>query len=317
MKVLVTGGTGFVGGAFLAREASEGRVSLRAAVRCDGQGLPPGVEPVLVAGLTSTADWRKAVTGCETVLHAAARVHVIQDSAANPLTEFRRVNVEGTVNLARQSADAGVRRLVFISSVKVNGEGSTFPYTVDSPVLPIDPYGISKWEAEQRLRQIEAETGMEVVVVRPTLVYGPGVKANFWNMMKVIQRGIPLPFAAITNKRSLIYIGNLVDALATCATHPAAAGQTYLVSDGKDISTPELLKKTANALGLQTRLFPFPLVLMRLAGKLTGTQAIVDRLAGSLSVDTTKIKRELGWTPPFTMEQGLAETASWFLKQRS
>jgi nucleoside-diphosphate-sugar epimerase len=178
--------------------------------------------------------------------------------------------------------------------------------------MPSDPYGISKWEAEQALRKIEAETGLEVVIVRPTLVYGPGVKANFLNMMKIITKGIPLPFASVTNKRSLIYVGNLVDALATCAIHPAAAGNTYLVSDGEDVSTPELIRRTAAALGVPARLFPVPISLMRLAGAVTGKNAAVKRLLGSLTIDISKIRRELDWQPPFTMDEGLRETAEWF-----
>jgi nucleoside-diphosphate-sugar epimerase len=178
--------------------------------------------------------------------------------------------------------------------------------------MPSDPYGISKWEAEQTLRKIEAEAGLEVVILRPTLVYGPGVKANFLNLMKIISNGIPLPFASITNKRSLIYVGNLVDALATCTVHPAAAGNTYLVSDGEDVSTPDLIRRMAAALGVPTRLFPVPIPLMRLAGAVTGKSAAVKRLLGSLTVDSSEIKRRLDWQPPFTMEEGLRETTEWF-----
>jgi nucleoside-diphosphate-sugar epimerase len=260
----------------------------------------------------------------------------MDDPAADPLTEFRTVNVEGTAQLAREAAKAGVRRLVFISSIKVNGEENSTPYTPDSPPNPSDPYGISKWEAEQALRKIEAETGLEVVVIRPTLVYGPGVKANFLNMMKIISRGIPLPLASITNRRSLIYVGNLVDALTICAKHPAAAGQTYLLSDGEDVSTPELIRRVAHALKVPARQFSFPTSLMRMAGKILDgnfglfksktektiqnlefkTQnrftGAVNRLTGSLTVDSSKIRRELGWVPPFTMDEGLAETAGWF-----
>jgi nucleoside-diphosphate-sugar epimerase len=259
--------------------------------------------------------WEGALAGVDTVIHLAARVHIMDDTAADPLTQFRKVNVEGTARLAREAAKAGVRRLVFISSIKVNGEETGTPYTPDSPPNPADPYGISKWEAEQALLTIGAETGLEVVIVRPTLVYGPGVKANFLNMIKVVHRGIPLPFASISNKRSLIYVGNLVDALAVCATHPSAAGRTYLVSDGEDVSTPDLIRMTAAALGVPARLFPFPLSLMRLVGKITGKTAAVNRLTGSLTVDSSRIRSELGWKPPFTMREGLRETAKWFKKQ--
>ncbi len=314
--VLVTGATGFVGhflcGRLLAQDfnvrgtllASESRASLAA-----------GVEPVTVEPLGADTPWSHALSGVDTIIHLAARVHIMDDPSADPLTEFRRVNVEGTAQLAREAAKAGVRRLVFISSIKVNGEETATAYTTDSPPNPSDPYGISKWEAEQALRKIEAETGLEVVVVRPTLVYGPGVKANFLHMMKIISRGIPLPLDSIKNKRSLIYVGNLVDALALCATHPSAAGKTYLVSDGEDVSTPKLIRLTASALGVPARLLPFPVSLMRLAGKMTGKSGAVNRLTGSLTVDSSTIRRELGWVPPFTMEEGLRETAEWFKRQ--
>jgi nucleoside-diphosphate-sugar epimerase len=237
----------------------------------------------------------------------------MDDLAADPLSEFRKVNTEGTKQLAREAAKAGVKRLVYVSSIKVNGEETDVPYTEDSQTNPTDPYGISKWEAEQALRQIEAEEGLEVVIVRPTLVYGPGVKANFLNMMKAVQRGIPLPLASISNKRSLIYVGNLVDALATCAVHPAAGGETFLISDRDDVSTPELIRRTASALGVPARLFHVPLSVMRLAGTLCGKSASVNRLTGSLTVDSSKIRRKLDWQPPFTMPEGLEETARWYL----
>jgi len=249
------------------------------------------------------------------VTHLAARVHIMNDTVTDPLTEFRKVNVDGTLKLARDAAVAGVRRFVYISSIKVNGEESSESYTPDSPASPSDPYGISKWEAEVGLHKIASETGLEVVVVRPTLVYGPGVKANFLNMMKIICKSIPLPFASIRNRRSLIYVGNLVDALAVCATHPDAAGKTYMVSDGEDVSTPDLIRRTASALGVPVRLLPFPVSLMKLLGKLTGKGGVVNRLTGSLTVDSSKIRRELGWVPPFTMEEGLLETAAWYKKQ--
>ncbi|RII29449.1 MAG: NAD-dependent dehydratase [Geobacter sp.] len=315
MKVLITGATGFVGHftcSRLLREGAEVRGTLLATE--SPAALTASVSPAVINPLEHENDWSGALRGIDVVVHLAARVHVMQDRAEDPLGQFRKVNTEGTRQLARQSAKAGVKRLLFISTIKVNGEESAQPYTEESPAHPTDPYGISKWEAEQALRQIEAETGMEVVIVRPTLVYGPGVKANFLSMMNAVRRGIPLPLASITNKRSMIYVGNLADALATCATHPAAGGKTFLVSDGVDVSTPELIRRTASALGVTSRLFPFPLSLMRLAGKISGRNAVIDRITGSLAVDSSKIKRELGWMPPFTMEAGLRETAAWYLK---
>ena len=313
MHILITGASGFVGHRLCAKLLAEGW-TVRGTLLPDETlaALPPDVEPALVEPLGPDTPWQQALTGVDTVVHLAARVHIMDDPVSDPLTEFRKVNTEGTARLAAEAARCGVKRLVFISSIKVNGEETDTPYTEESPAKPADPYGISKWEAEQALRQIEAETGLEVVIVRPTLVYGPGVKANFLKMMQAIKRRIPLPFASINNQRSLIYVGNLVDALATCATHPVAAGKTYLVSDGTDVSTPELIRQTAAALAVPARLLPFPVSLMRLAGKLTGKNGAVNRLTGSLTVDSSKIRRELGWVPPFTMEEGLKETAEWF-----
>lgn len=313
MQLLVTGASGFVGRFLCTRLLAEG-CSVRGTLLGSETpaSLVKGVEPVLIEPLGSDTPWSQALSGIDTIIHLAARVHIMNDPLADPLTEFRRVNAEGTMHLAREAAKAGVKRFVFISSIKVNGEESATTYTEVSPTQPTDPYGISKWEAEQGLRSIASETGLEVVVVRPTLVYGPGVKANFFNMMKVVSKSLPLPLGSISNKRSLIYIGNLVDALAICATHPDAAGKTFLVSDGEDISTPQLVMSTAHALGVSARLFPLPLSLMRLAGKLAGKCAAVTRLTGSLTVDSSKIRRELGWKPPFTMEEGLLETAKWF-----
>lgn len=316
LNVLVTGATGFVGRFLCSRLLSGGWTVCGTLLASETpSALIDEVEPVTVELLGADTPWGNALAGVDTIIHLAARVHIMDDPSADPLTEFRKVNVEGTAQLAREAAKAGVKRLVFISSIKVNGEESVTPYTSDLLPNPTDPYGISKWEAEQSLRKIEAETGLEVVVVRPTLVYGPGVKANFLKMMNVASKGIPLPLASITNKRSLIYVGNLVDALAVCAEHPAVAGKTYLVSDGEDVSTPELIRRTARALGASARLFPFPPSIMHLAGKLTGKTGAVNRLTGSLTVDSSKIRRELGWKPPFTLEEGLLETARWFKNQ--
>jgi nucleoside-diphosphate-sugar epimerase len=251
------------------------------------------------------------------------------------LEEFRRVNVAGTEHLARSAAASGVKRLVYVSSIKVNGESTLSPSTLSpsrpprklSPACgggehniftesdipnPQDPYGISKWEAEQALHRIAEETGLEVVIVRPPLVYGAGVKGNFAQMLKVLARGIPLPLASVRNLRSLVYVGNLADALIACATHPAAAGQTYLVSDGEDVSTPGLLRQLGDGMGRPARLFPWPAALLKLAGRVVGKADQVERLLGSLQVDSGKIRRELGWTPPHTLQQGLQATAEWY-----
>lgn len=317
MKLLVTGCSGFIG-RFLCEQLLANGHSVRGTLLpTEAQStIADRVEPTVVQPLGLTSDWCQALEDIETVIHLAARVHIMDDPSADPLTEFRKVNVEGTARLAQEAAKAGVKRLVFISSIKVNGEENVAAYTPDSPPNPTDPYGISKWEAEQALRKVEAETGLEVVIIRPTLVYGPGVKANFFTMLNTINKGIPLPFASIQNKRSLIYVGNLVDALATCATHHKAAGQTYLVSDGVDVSTPELIRRTASALGVSARLLHCPVTLMKLTGKLSGKSGTVNRLTGSLMVDSSKIRNELGWKPPFSMEEGLRETARWYKEDR-
>lgn len=317
MNILVTGATGFIGRILCDRLLHEGVCIRGTLLEVEPpSALSKGVAPVCIASLDANTDWHNALQGVDTIIHLAARVHVMNETASDPLAEFRAVNVSGTERLAREAVNAGVKRLVFISSIKVNGEETDTSYNSDSAPAPSDPYGISKWEAELALRRIEAETGLEVVVVRPTLVYGPGVKANFLKLIATVQKGIPLPLASINNRRSLIYVGNLVDALALCAVHPVAAGKTYLLSDGDDVSTPELIRRTAGALGVKPVLFPFPPELMRLAGRISGKVSAVDRLLGSLTVDSSRIKRELGWKPPFTMEQGLSATADWFLNQR-
>lgn len=312
-RILVAGATGFVGRFLCERLLAQGYMVRGTLLPVEKpEALFGAVEPIVVQPLSSDTDWHNALEDVKTVIHLAARVHIMDDPSADPLAEFRRVNVEGTLKLARDAAGARVKRFVFVSSIKVNGEETNTPYTSESAVNPTDPYGVSKREAEVGLRQIETETGLEVVIVRPTLVYGPGVKANFLKMLHTVQQGFPLPLASITNKRSLIYIGNLVDALATCATHPEAAGKTFLVSDGEDVSTPELIRRIASALEVPARLFHFPVPLMKLAGKLTGKSAALNRLTGSLTVDSSKIRNELGWKPPFSLYEGLQETAKWF-----
>ena len=313
MKILVTGATGFVGKALCQKLLGEGH-ALRAAV-WQGEpfpGLPKGVEAVAISSIGQDTDWGEMLSGMDAVVHLAARVHVMEDRARDPLSAYREVNVRGTESLARAAAKAGVKRLVFLSSVKVHGEESDRSYTEADPLAPQDPYGVSKLEAEAVLAHVSADTGLETVVIRPPLVYGPGVKANFLKLLGAVAAGYPFPFASVKNSRSMVYLGSLVDAIALCVKSPAAANKAFLVSDGEDVSTPELIRRIAEAIGQAPRLWPLPPGLMRLAGKLTGKASAVDRLLGSLTVDSGRIRRELGWAPPFTMRQGLAETVAWY-----
>jgi nucleoside-diphosphate-sugar epimerase len=257
----------------------------------------------------------QVLQGVQVVVHLAARVHVMTDRAPGPLHEFRQVNLVWTKNLARAAASQGIRRFVYLSSIKVNGEESITPFTEQDLPKPQDPYGVSKWEAEQALAQVSAEMGMETVVIRSPLVYGPGVRGNFLQLLKILRRGIPLPLASVQNRRSLVSRGNLVDALLCCVGDGRAAGQTYLISDGEDLSTPELIRRLSRAMGVTARLWPFPVPLLRWMGQLAGQKGAVDRLLGSLQVDSSKIGRELGWHPSVSVDQGLAETAAWFCGQ--
>lgn len=316
--VLVTGANGFVGRALCA-ELLKRRYVVRGAVRDSSYRDGGGCEVVKVAAVDATTEWTDALKGMDTVIHLAARVHVMNDTVADPLAEFRRVNTAGTEHLARCAAANGVKRLIYASSIKVNGEatcgGQKFT-EADAPA-PQDPYGISKWEAEQALHRVAAETGLEVVIVRPPLVYGPGVKGNFISLLAAIDKGIPLPLAGANNARSLVYVGNLVDALIVCAIHPSAAGQTYLVSDGEAVSTASLADNIARALGRRNRMFYFPPVLLRAGAALFGRSAQVDRLFGSLLAGDEKIRCELSWSPPYSLEQGLRETAEWYRARRN
>jgi nucleoside-diphosphate-sugar epimerase len=313
-KILITGAAGFVGSALVKRLLQE-NVRLTAAVLTgeDAGHLPAGAERVTVEPLSESSDYSEALQQVKIVIHLAARVHIMQDTAKDPLQEFRKVNVHGTKLLARQAAEAGVSRFVFMSTIGVNGNMSgNRDFTEGDDPTPHNPYSVSKHEAEIGIKEISEKTGMEVVIDRAPLVYGPCNPGNFLALLRIIAKGIPLPLASIRNLRSFLYIENLTDALACCATHPKAAGQTYLVSDGEDVSTPDLIRRIAKALDLPARLFPFPVPLMLLAGKLSGKSETVNSLIGSLTVDSTKIRRELGWKPPFTMEEGLTETARWF-----
>ncbi|GAB6052620.1 SDR family oxidoreductase [Magnetospira thiophila] len=299
-SVLVTGANGFVGQALCTSlEVCGDRV-----VRATRDRVGP---------IGSQTDWMPLLFGVDAVVHLAARVHVMQDRSRDPLAEFRLVNVEGTRRLAEQAAAAGVRRFVYLSSVKVHGEATADrPFRVEDVLAPQDPYGVSKMEAEQVLRAISERTGLEVVILRPPLVYGPRVKANFLDLMHLLRRGLPLPLGAVDNRRSLLYLGNLVRALRLVLEHPAAAGGTYLIRDGEDLSTAELVRRIARVMDRPARLLSLPPPLLTLAGRASGKSAQVGRLMGSLTVDDGKLVKDLNWVPPFTVDQGLAEVAAWY-----
>ena len=303
VSILVTGATGFVGRWLRNQLAAPGQKVIPA-VRHES-GL---TNEVAVGDIGPLTDWRAALVDCQSIVHLAARVHVMHDSASDPLTRYRTTNTEATLNLARQASQAGGKRFVFVSTIKVNGEGRDAAYYETDVPAPEDAYAISKWEAEQGLWKIARETGLEVVILRPPLVYGPRVKANFLRLMKMVQKGWPLPLGAIHNKRSLLYLGNFVDAIRLCVEHPAAAGQTFLLDDGQPVSTPELICALAQAMGRPARLLAVPVGLLELAGALLGKRAAVARLTGSLHVDSLAIRTRLGWTPPYSMETGLAAT---------
>lgn len=308
--MLVTGASGFVGAALLPALRARGhavRAAARREIGCDAD------EQVRVGDLGPETDWREALAGVDAVVHLAARVHVMHDTSTDPLAEFRRSNVEGTAALARAAAASGAKRLVFVSSIKVNGEATDGrPFTERDAPDPKDPYGQSKAEAEKALAGVAGETGLEVVVLRPPLVYGPGVRANFLRLLRLADRGVPLPFGAVDNRRSMVFVGNLADAIVRCVEHPAAAGRTFLVSDGEDLSTADLIRRLARALGKRASLVPVPPALMRTAARLLGRGAEADRLLGSLRIDSSALRESLGWRPPFTVDEGLAATAAWY-----
>lgn len=306
-NVLVTGASGFVGQSLcaeLVRRSSIVRGTFRSIVKT----MPPqGVVPVFVDDVNSQTDWSEALREIEVVVHLAARVHVMRDKATDPLAEFHRTNVEGTLNLASQAASAGARRFIFISSIGVNGsETNTTPFRADSTVMPHSPYAQSKYEAELGLRDLAKKEDMDVVIIRPPLVYGPNAPGNFGMLMRWISRGVPLPLGAVTyNRRSLVALDNLVDLIITCLTHPAAANQTFLVSDGEDLSTADLLRRMGGAMGCPVRLLPVPSVFLRLGAIALGKPELIQRLMSSLQVDITKTRKLLDWDPPVSLDEGL------------
>lgn len=312
--VLVTGATGFVGRAFVQANVGKG-VRLRAALSTPDEYPVSGIETFAVGRLAVGTDWDRALDGVDVVVHCAARVHEIRESAPDPLAAFRSVNVDGTLALARAAVRQGVRRLVYLSSIKVNGESTRAgaPFLADDEASPVDPYGISKWEAEKGLLTLASETGLEITVVRPVLVYGPGVKANFLSMLRWIDRGVPLPFGAVRNSRSLLSVDNLSSLVFACLQHPAAANQVFLASDGCDLSTADLIRRVAAAMGRPARLVPIPTGIVQAMASLAGRGDHARRLLGSLQVDTDKTRSLLGWVPPVSVDEALERTARWYL----
>ncbi|AXO61394.1 NAD-dependent epimerase/dehydratase family protein [Pseudomonas sp. phDV1] len=313
--ILLTGSTGFVGSALLSELKKFPDFRVISAVR---SAVSPASDDVVVVGnIDGTTDYSSALNGVDVVVHSAARAHIMRDEVADPLAEYRTVNVEGTLNLAKQAVAAGVKRFVYISSIKVNGENTTGlqAFTESDSAKPEDPYGVSKYEAEEGLRLLAQETGLEIVIIRPPLVYGPGVKANFLSLVKLSATELPLPFGSVNNHRSMVYVGNLVSFIIHCIRHPAAANETFLVSDGEDVSLRNLVTYIRLCLGRSPRLLPVPVGLFKLAGVLTGKRGMVDRLVGDLQVDSSKARSLLGWVPPYTVEQGIAATVADFMSK--
>lgn len=317
----VSGSSGFVGNALCSELLSRGHAVRRIVRRAKGS-LPSSplsndeVLEVPVGDIGPDTDWTNALAQIDCVVHLAARVHIMKDNAKDPLAEFLRINTAATEHLARCAAQAGVRRLVFLSTINVNGTKTMgVPFTEVAPARPSNPYGVSKWKAEKVLLQIARETGIEIVILRSPLIYGLGARGKFPMLVKAIMRGAPLPLASVANKRSLLYLGNAVDALILAALHPDAAGKTFLLSDGQDVSTPELIRRLAADLGVPARLVHCPLSLLRLAGRLLGKVDSVSGLIDSLQIDSSAIRRELGWAPLFSVEQGLHAAAQWYRNQ--
>lgn len=314
-KILITGASGFLGRALVSTLSTDTHLKITAASRSLIPDLPSTVTPYLLSDINATTVWSAALD-VEAVIHAAARVHVMNDDADDPLALFREVNTAGTLNLARQAAKAGVKRFIFISSVKVNGENTATGqrFLADDMCAPSDPYGISKYEAEQGLMELASSTDMEIVVIRPVLVYGPGVKANFYQLMRILRSGFPMPLGAVNNSRSLVSLDNLIDLIRVCLEHPAAANQRFLVSDGEDVSTTELARLILKFSGSKSWLIPVPDNLIFTLANLAGRGASARRVLGSLQVDIDKTRTLLNWSPPVSLQRGLKQTVEHFMK---
>jgi nucleoside-diphosphate-sugar epimerase len=309
-RLLITGASGFVGRELALQAVARG-FPLRVALRRPEHQFPSSIEATRISALDGNTEWGAALEGVDVIAHCAARAHVMRELSADPLAEFRRVNVQGTLNLARQAAHSGVRRFIFISSIGVNGsETHLKPFTVEDVAAPSSPYALSKYEAESALRSLSKETGLELIVIRPPLIYGPGARGNLETMIRWIARGIPLPLGAIHNKRSLVALDNLIDLVLVCLQHPAASNRTFLVSDGEDLSTTDLLRRLGLALRKPVRLIPVPSMLLRAAAALAGRSDIAQKLIGSLQVDASHTRETLTWSPPISVSEGLRRVAA-------
>ncbi len=306
-RVLVTGANGFVGQVLCQLLVDKG-ISVKAVVRSSESHAGS----ISIGEINGDTNWQDALIGIDCVVHLAARVHVMNESAANPLNAFRHVNTAGSEKLARDAAKAGVKRLIYLSTIKVNGEQTYgVPFNEKVEHTPVDPYALSKWEAENSLRRISIESGMEIVIIRAPLVYGPGVKGNFLTLLKLVSKGLPLPFASVKNKRSLVALSNLVDLIRECIVNPRAAGEIFLVSDGEDLSTAELIKVIALKMGKPSRLIPIPLPLLNVGATIIGKRSVARRLLGSLQVDSSSAHRVLGWVPPYSVEHEIDRVVDW------
>ena len=305
--ILVTGATGFIGRALIEYLAEMNRYQIRACSRSHYDTDLASVEHVSIEDVSSETDWKKALESVDTVVHTIARVHVMNDSCNDPLVEFRRVNTEATIKLARQASELGVKRFIYLSSIKVNGEQSGVDncFRASDAPSPVDPYAVSKKEAEEALLTLASTSEMEVVIIRPPLVYGPGVKGNLASMVNMVEMGFPLPLGSVKNKRSLVGIDNLIDLIVTCMGHPEAANKIFLVSDDHDLSTTELLKLLGSAMGKAPFLFKFPPDILSFGLRALGKFGVAQRLLYNLQVDLSETKEILDWHPPVGVEEGL------------
>jgi nucleoside-diphosphate-sugar epimerase len=315
--ILVTGANGFIGKALCAALPKVGHFFIPI-VRNVAPNTDMSSSKAVIKQINTSTEWQETLSGVDTVIHLAARVHMVNDNAVNPLQDYREANVEATLNLARQCVTTGVKRFIYLSSIKVNGEATLLkPFRDADMPAPLDPYGISKLEAEEGLKRLAVETGLEVVIIRPPLVYGPGVKANFLQLMRLVKRGIPMPLASVQNRRSIIFVDNLVDVILRCVEHEDAPGHTFLVSDDYDVSIAELINSLASTMGKRSMLFPIPPQILMFAAKLIGKTPVAERLLNSLQVDIASTKRILNWTPPFSFDIGIEKTVQDFMKNNN